>query len=114
VFRERPAIHRFPAAMARRVRDLAAHVAERYDGDAGRVWADAHTPGELRANLEALPGFGAMKVASLAAVLARFFAVEAAEPLVPAHPTLGNVDSPEALAEYQAGKRAQKAAMRAR
>jgi uncharacterized HhH-GPD family protein len=113
VFRERPAIHRFPAAMARRVRDLAAHVAERYDGDAGRVWADARTAGELRANLEALPGFGAMKVASLAAVLARFFDVEAAEPLVPAHPTLGNVDSAAALAEYQAGKRAQKAAMRA-
>jgi hypothetical protein len=54
-----------------------------------------------------------MKVASLAAVLARFFDVEAAEPLVPAHPTLGNVDSAAALAEYQAGKRAQKAAMRA-
>jgi uncharacterized HhH-GPD family protein len=113
VFRERPAIHRFPGAMARRVRDLAAHVSERYDGDAGRVWTDARTPDELRANLEALPGFGPMKVASLAAVLARLLGVAAAEPLVPAHPTLGDVDSPEALASYQAGKRAHKAAMRA-
>jgi uncharacterized HhH-GPD family protein len=113
LFRERPAIHRFPGAMAKRVRELAAHVAERYDGDAARVWMDARTPDELRAALEALPGFGTMKVDSLAAVLARRFGVEAAEPLVPGHPTLGDVDSPEALASYQAGKRAHKAALRA-
>ena len=113
VFRERPAIHRFPGAMAKRIAALAAHVVERYDGDAGRVWGDARTPEELRTNLEALPGFGEMKVSSLAAVLARRFDVAAAEPLVPAHPTLGDVDSPAALAEYQAGKRAHKAALRA-
>jgi uncharacterized HhH-GPD family protein len=112
VFRERPVIHRFPRAMAERVRALAAHVAERYDGDAGRVWNGASTE-ELRANLEALPGFGEMKVGSLAAVLARRFDVAAAEPLVPAHPTLGDVDSTEALAAYQAHKREQKAAARA-
>jgi uncharacterized HhH-GPD family protein len=113
IFRERPAIHRFPGAMATRVRDLAAHIAERYDGDAGRVWGDAGSPEELRARLYALPGYGEMKVNSLAAVLARRFGVAAAEPLVPSHPTLGDVDSPEALAEYQAGKRAHKAALRA-
>jgi uncharacterized HhH-GPD family protein len=113
IFRERPAIHRFPGAMAIRVRELAAHVATRYDGDAGRIWGDAGTPDELRERLHALPGFGDMKVDSLAAVLARRFGVAAAEPLVPAHPTLGDVDSPAALAEYQAGKRAHKAAMRA-
>jgi hypothetical protein len=54
-----------------------------------------------------------MKVGSLAAVLARRFGVQVAEPLVPSHPTLGDVDSPEALAAYQAGKRAHKAALRA-
>ena len=113
VFRARPAIHRFPGAMARRVRDLAAFIAERYDGDAARVWAEARTSEELRANLEALPGFGPMKVASLAAVLANRFDVETARPLIPSHPTLGDVDSAEALAAYQAGKRAHKAAMRA-
>jgi uncharacterized HhH-GPD family protein len=113
VFRERPAVHRFPGAMAKRVRDLAEYIASRYDGDAGQVWTSAATPEELRANLEALPGFGEMKVKSLAAVLARRFAVSAAEPLIPPHPTLGDVDSPEALAAYQAGKRAHKAAMRA-
>jgi uncharacterized HhH-GPD family protein len=113
IFRERPAIHRFPGAMATRVHALAAHIAAEYDGDAGRVWGDATSPDDLRARLNALPGFGEMKVNSLAAVLARRFGVAAAEPLVPGHPTLGDVDSPEALAEYQAGKRAHKAAMRA-
>jgi uncharacterized HhH-GPD family protein len=113
VFRERPAIHRFPGAMATRVRDLAAHVAERYDGDAGRVWGDAGTTAELKRRIEALPGFGEMKVKALSAVLAKRFDVALAEPLIPPHPTLGDVDSPEALAEYQAGKRAHKAALRA-
>jgi uncharacterized HhH-GPD family protein len=113
LFRERPVIHRFPAAMAKRTRDLAAHVVERHDGDAAGVWTSARTSDELLANLEALPGFGDMKVGSLAAVLARRFDVEAAQPLIPAHPTLGDVDSPAALAAYQAHKREQKAAMRA-
>jgi uncharacterized HhH-GPD family protein len=113
VFRERPAIHRFPGAMATRVHDLAVHVRDEYGGDAARIWTDAADADELRAHLEALPGFGEMKVKSLGAVLARRFGVAAAEPLVPAHPTLGDVDSPEALASYQAGKRAHKAALRA-
>ena len=112
-FRERPAVHRFPGAMAKRVRELAAHVAERYDGDAARVWTDAATSEALRANLEALPGFGEMKVKALGSVLAKRFGVALAEPLVPSHPTLGDVDSPEALAAYQAGKRAHKASLRA-
>jgi uncharacterized HhH-GPD family protein len=109
VFRERPAIHRFPGAMAKRVRDLAAHVAERYDGDAARVWTDAPDGAALRANLAALPGFGEMKVKALGAVLAKRFGVEAAADLVPWHPTLGDVDSAQALADYQAAKRVHKA-----
>ena len=113
VFRERPAIHRFPGAMAKRVHDLVAHVADEYDGDAARVWTDAGSAEGLQARLEALPGFGPMKVVALASVLAKRFGVAIAEPLVPGHPTLGDVDSPDALAEYQAGKRAHKAAMRA-
>src|SRR3954463_10561343 len=75
VFRERPAVHRFPGSMAKRVQDLAAHIAERYDGDAARVWTDASTPEALRANLEALPGFGEMKVRTLAAILAKHYGV---------------------------------------
>ena len=112
VFRERPAIHRYPGSMAKRVHDLAVHIRDEYGGDAERVWTDATDADTLRANLEALPGFGAMKVVSLASVLAKRFGVAVAEPLVPAHPTLGDVDSPEALEAYQAGKRAAKAARR--
>jgi uncharacterized HhH-GPD family protein len=113
IFRERPAIHRFPGAMAGRVQALAAHVAERYDGDAGRVWGDAGSSDELRANIAALPGFGEMKVKALGAVLAKRLGVELARPLAPDFPTLGDVDSSESLASYQAGKRAHKAALRA-
>jgi uncharacterized HhH-GPD family protein len=113
VFREKPALHRYPGAMAQRVGELAAHIRDRYDGDAARVWSDAADAGELRANLAALPGFGEMKVKSLGAVLANRFGVEAARPLVPDHPTLGDVDSPQALADYQATKRAHKAELRA-
>jgi uncharacterized HhH-GPD family protein len=109
VFRARPAIHRFPGSMAQRVHDLAVYVRDHYDGDAARVWTDAQDAESLRANLSALPGFGDMKVKSLGAVLAKQFGVEAAQELVPWHPTLGDVDSPRALAEYQAAKRAHKA-----
>jgi uncharacterized HhH-GPD family protein len=111
-FRARPAIHRFPGSMARRVHELAVHVRDRYDGDAARVWTQAADAATLRANLAALPGFGDMKVKSLGAVLANRFGVETARDLVPEHPTLGDVDSPQALADYQAAKRAHKAAAR--
>jgi uncharacterized HhH-GPD family protein len=113
VFREKPAIHRFPGAMAARVQELAAVVAEEYGGDAGRVWGDAADGAELRRRISSLPGFGQMKVKALGAVLWKRFGVAAAEELDPGHPTLGDVDSPEALEEYQAKKRAYKAKLRA-
>jgi uncharacterized HhH-GPD family protein len=111
-FRQRPAIHRFPRAMARRVQELCAVVADEHGGDAARVWTEADDAADLRARIGALPGFGKMKVTALGSVLALRFGVEAAQELVPGHPTLGGVDSPEALAEYQASKRAHKAARR--
>jgi uncharacterized HhH-GPD family protein len=114
IFRQRPAIHRFPGSMARRVQELAAYIQDRYGGDASRIWSEAADADELRANLKALPGFGEMKVKSMEAVLAKRFGVHAAEELVPKHPTLGDVDSPEALADYQAAKRAHKAELRAK
>ncbi|HEY1274041.1 MAG TPA: HhH-GPD-type base excision DNA repair protein [Thermoleophilaceae bacterium] len=112
VFRTRPAIHRFPGSMAKKVHDLAVHVRDNYDGDAARIWTDARDSSELRANLEALPGFGEMKVKALGSVLAKRFGVEAAQDLVPWHPTLGDVDSPHALTDYQAAKRLHKAEWR--
>jgi len=112
VFREKPAVHRFPGAMAAKVHELAAIVRDEYGGDAARIWTEATDADDLRTRLAALPGFGEMKITSLGAVLAKRFAVKAAAGLVPSHPTLGDVDSPEALAEYQAGKRAHKAKLR--
>jgi uncharacterized HhH-GPD family protein len=109
VFREKPAIHRFPGKMAERVHDLAAHVSDEYGGDAERVWKDARNGEQLRANIEGLPGFGEMKVSSLGAVLAKRYKLGKAKSLVPPHPTLGDVDSPRALLDYQAAKRAHKA-----
>jgi len=109
VFREKPAIHRFPGSMAGRVHDLAVHICDEYDGDAARVWTDAADGAALRANIQALPGFGEMKVKALGAVLAKRFRVKAAKDLVPPHPTLGDVDSPQALLDYQEAKRAHKA-----
>jgi uncharacterized HhH-GPD family protein len=108
-FREKPAIHRFPGAMATRVHDLAVHVRDNFAGNAARVWTDAADGEQLRANIESLPGFGEMKVKALGAVLYKRYGIAAAEALVPWHPTLGDVDSAQALADYQAGKRAHKA-----
>jgi uncharacterized HhH-GPD family protein len=101
--------------MATRVRDLCAAVSERYDGDAARVWTEAADGRDLERRLRDLPGIGEMKVKTLIALLGKRFGVRPPgwEEVAPTWPTLGDVDSPEALARYQAGKRAQKAAARA-
>jgi uncharacterized HhH-GPD family protein len=113
-FREKPAVHRFPGNMAKRVRELAAVVDEEYGGHAERVWTEAANAEDLRRRISALPGFGEMKIKALSAVLAKRFDVEVARGLAPNHPTLGDVDSPQALEEYQAKKRAHKLEMRAK
>jgi uncharacterized HhH-GPD family protein len=113
-FREKPAIHRFPGTMAARVQELSSFVEERYGGRAERVWTDARDSDDLRRRIEELPGFGEMKVKALGSVLAKRFGVEAAQGLVPGHPTLGDVDSAETLASYQAAKRAYKASLKAK
>ena len=113
LFREKPAVHRYPGVMAKRVHDLAVVIRDEYDGDAAKVWQGVRSPDELRARLTALPGFGEMKVTSLASVLAKRLGVSVAADLVPDRMTLGDVDSAEALGKYQAGKRAHKAELRA-
>jgi uncharacterized HhH-GPD family protein len=111
-FRQKPAIHRFPGAMAKRVQDLCAVVDEEYGSRPERLWNEAEDAADLRKRIGALPGFGEMKITGLGSVLALRFGVEAAAELVPEYPCLGGVDSPEALAEYQAGKRAHRATQR--
>jgi uncharacterized HhH-GPD family protein len=114
-FRERPALHRYPGAMAQRVRNLCAFLEEHYPGDAARIWREAGTGEDLRARLGELPGFGEMKVRTVMTLLARQFGVHppGIDALLPDHPTLGDVRTAEELASYQAHKRAVKAARRA-
>ena len=114
-FRERPAIHRFPGNMARRVQELCAAVAEDYGGRAERVWLEAKSGEDLKRRLLALPGIGPMKAGSLLAILGKRFGVRPPgwEDVAPQHPTLGDVDSYEALEAYQEKKRAYKASLRA-
>jgi uncharacterized HhH-GPD family protein len=114
-FRERPALHRYPVAMAERVRALCAFLEQRYAGDAARIWREAESGQDLKARLGELPGFGEMKVRTVITLLARQFGVEppGIAALLSDHQTLGDVRTAEELASYQAGKRAAKAARRA-
>ncbi len=113
-FRTPPALHRFPGNMARRVRDLCAAIADGYGGDAARVWSEAADARDLHRRLIALPGIGEMKAGTIVALLAKRYGIAPVgwETVIPDHPTLGDVDSAEALAEYQAGKRARKAELK--
>jgi uncharacterized HhH-GPD family protein len=115
VFRERPALHRFPGSMAGKVQQLAAAVARDYDNDASRIWTQAVDGRDLERRLLGLPGIGEMKAKSLIAILGKRLGVDlpGMDAVMPKHPTLGDVDSAEALAGYQAGKRAHKASLRA-
>jgi len=114
-FRERPALHRFPGAMAARVQELCAVVARDFGGDASRVWTEARDGADLDARLRALPGIGEMKARTLVGLLARRFGVRPPgwEAVAPSYPTLADVDSAEALGRYQEQKRAWKASQKA-
>ena len=112
-FTAKPAIHRFPGSMAKRVQELAAVVAEDYDGEAERIWTESKDADDLRKRLGALPGYGPMKVYAIGSVLGGQLGVKTAKTLVPDHPCLGKVNSPEDLEAYQAAKRAHKAALKA-
>lgn len=114
VFRQRPALHRFPGAMATKVQALCAAIARDFGEDARKVWSEAPDGPSLESRLLSLPGIGEMKAKSLIAVLGKQLGVRPPgyEAVAPTWPTLGDVDSAEALASYQAGKRAHKAALR--
>jgi uncharacterized HhH-GPD family protein len=115
VFRERPALHRFPGSMAAKVQQLCAAIVDRYDNDASKIWREAADGRDLQKRLLELPGIGEMKARTILSVLGKRLGVSlpGMAEVMPDHPTLGDVDSPAALASYQAGKRAKKAEMRA-
>jgi uncharacterized HhH-GPD family protein len=76
IFAERPALHRFPRAMAARAQELARIVADKYDGDATAVWSTAAHGTELRKRLAELPGYGAYKAQITIALLGKQFGVQ--------------------------------------
>jgi uncharacterized HhH-GPD family protein len=115
-FRSKPALHRYPASMAKRAHALCQVLVEEYGGDAANVWKDAATGDELLARLRALPGFGEEKSKIFLALLAKQFGVRpqgwesAATPFSDATKrSVADIDSPEALAEVRTWKKAQKA-----
>ena len=112
VFRERPALHRFPGSMAGRVQALSKVIVEEYGGDAGSVWTAARDGDDLAARIKKLPGFGDMKVKILVAILAKRFGVrpEGWEKHAATWHTVADVDSPESMAQARVVKREMKAA----
>jgi uncharacterized HhH-GPD family protein len=110
VFRERPALHRFPGSMAKRVQALCAAIVDEYRGDAAAVWTDARDGDDLAARIKKLPGFGEMKVKILVAVLAKKFGVkpDGWEKHAANWHTVADVDSEATMAQARAVKREMK------
>jgi uncharacterized HhH-GPD family protein len=111
VFRERPALHRFPGSMARRVQAMCGAIVKDYNGDAGSVWRDARDGDDLAARIKKLPGFGDMKVKILVAILAKKFDVKPKgwEKHAATWHTVADVDSAESMAHAREVKREMKA-----
>ena len=111
VFRERPALHRFPGNMARRVQAMTAAVVKDYGGDAGSVWRDARTGDELAARISALPGFGEMKTKIMVSILAKKFDVRPPgwEKHAATWHSVADVDSEESMVHAREVKRDMKA-----
>lgn len=110
-FRERPALHRFPGSMARRVQALCQVIAEQYEGDASRLWRDVADGRELHSRIGALPGFGEEKTRITLAVLAKRFDVRPPgwEQYAASWHSIADVDSPESMAKARDVKRQIKA-----
>ena len=120
VFRAKPALHRYPGAMAKRVHALAVHLAEGYDGDAAAVWADVGSGRDLKRRIASLPGYGDQKARILVALLGKQCGVTpdgwreaAGEYGEQGYRSIADVRGEESLAKVREWKQAQKAARKA-
>jgi len=120
LFREKPALHRYPGSMAARIHALATAVAETYDGDARRVWADVTSGRELKRRLTDLPGFGQQKARIFIALLGKQCGVQpdgwqaaAGDYGLEGHRSIADVTDPDSLARVRETKQAAKAAAKA-
>jgi uncharacterized HhH-GPD family protein len=116
VFKDKPALHRYPGAMARRAHALSQFVVEHYDGDASQIWKGVDDGAELLARLRALPGYGEEKAKIFLAILAKRLGIEpegwqeAAAPFSDSTPrSVADIDSAEALERVRQFKKAMKA-----
>jgi uncharacterized HhH-GPD family protein len=122
IFRTPPALHRFPAAMAKRVQALARVLVDRYDGDAAAIWRDAEDGKDVVARLGSLPGFGEQKSKIFAALLAKQFGVQPAGwreasgdyGAAGSHKSVADVVDASSLAKVRAYKQELKSAARAK
>lgn len=117
IFRTKPALHRYPGSMAKRVHALCEHLVERYDGVAERLWADAEDGATLYRDIAALPGFGRQKAQIFTALLGKQCGVTppgweaaAGDYGGPGYRSIADVTSPETLDRVRAYKREKKAA----
>jgi uncharacterized HhH-GPD family protein len=110
VFRDRPALHRFPGNMARRVQAMCAAIVNDYGSDAGSVWRDARTGEELSERISGLPGFGEMKTRIMVSILAKKFGVKPPgwEKYAATWHSVADVESEESMAHAREVKREMK------
>jgi uncharacterized HhH-GPD family protein len=115
IFRDKPALHRYPGSMAKRTHALCAHLVERYAGRADGVWAGVQTGDELFARVLALPGFGTAKARIFVGLLGKRLGVRPPgwETVAADWPSIADVDVFERVLEIREQKRARKAAAKA-
>jgi uncharacterized HhH-GPD family protein len=122
IFKERPALHRFPGAMAGRIQAVCRIVVDEYGGEAGALWAKLPDGDTLIARLTALPGFGEQKARIFAALLGKQLGIqpegwrEATAPFGKegSYISVADITGPESLAKVRAHKQALKAKARAK
>jgi uncharacterized HhH-GPD family protein len=112
IFRDKPALHRYPGSMAKRTHALCVHLVENYGGRADAVWKGATTGDELYARVRALPGFGEAKARIFVGLLGKRLGVQPAgwEVVAADWPSIADVDSFERVLEIREKKKAMKAA----
>lgn len=118
---EKPAVHRYPGSMAKRIQQLCRFLVENYDGDAEKVWRDVDDGKELFKRLHALPGFGKQKAQIFVALLGKQYGVrpegwrEAAGEYGEegSHRSVADITGPESLAKVRAFKAQMKSASKA-
>lgn len=115
-FVAKPALHRYPASMAKRVHALAAFVGERYGGDTDKIWSGVDDPKQLLARLQELPGYGPQKAKIFLAILGKRLGVApdgwetvAGDYGLPGHRSIADVDGPGAIKKVRSYKQAMKA-----